>query len=556
MAELFISINYKDKILKFTGDTFSNKEKIKQSGAAKWLSQEKAWELREPSFLLEETAQIFPDAIIIEGGEDGEEEKIKLQSSESEPNGLPKSFSVNEFSSQLNSALRSFFPGSFYIRGVVSKCKEYRGGRLYLDLVDEKDATAAVTCVVWSNYKRLTKELEDLGFKLETDLQIMLEVSIGLDSKSNKILLSVVSIFAPYTLSKVLALRELTNKRLKEERLFGLNKEKTLPFLPRRLGILTSEGGTVIYDFKDSLDVAKFPFELYWFPVRVQGQSAVNEIIKGIDHLNKLQELDAILLFRGGGSVSDLMVFNEYEVAKAICLSRLPIVAAIGHQEDQSSAQDVSCISLGVPKDVGRYFSDIIVNYRDRVSNNIQAIYNLCFSNVEGKKENLNLLSRSIPSQAQLFLGKKSEIFLNVQNNFYRNAMHILQLSKNELANFLVQIPILSRGVLKDFSLGIEREQERVYLRFNSLIQGTREKVEKASFLIDERLKAKYEVAKTKINSLEVLFANISPEAQLKRGFAIVTAGKSYIKNAKDAQKANKISIKFVDDVVKAEIID
>ena len=257
------------------------------------------------------------------------------------------------------------------------------GGVVSMELAEQEKPDERLNCVIWGHAESMCKKLTEAGFKLEPNLQVMFEAEVNLSNKDGRLSLRVVRVVAEYTLAKVAALRDQTNDRLKKEGLFQKNKSCELPFLPRRLAIITSSGGTVINDFRASLDEAKFGFELLWLPVQVQGNEAKRALIRAIQFFSGKPDIDAILVFRGGGSQADLAVFSDYEVAKAICLAEHPVISAIGHQEDQSSAQDVSWRALGVPKDIGRFFADIVLGYRKSIAQGAASVLRLGLAKLE-----------------------------------------------------------------------------------------------------------------------------------------------------------------------------
>ena len=242
-----------------------------------------------------------------------------------------------------------------------------------------------------------------------------------------------------------------------------------LVFLPRRLGILTSGGGTVINDFRASLEKAEFGFELFWRSVRVQGVDACEDILAGLSELLKLKRIDAILIFRGGGSKAELAVFNNYDIARAICLSPVPVISAIGHQEDQSSAQDVSFRALGVPKDVGRFFADAVVGYRDNISHWSALIKNAGVSIYRYNSQTLSLVARGI----------KDAVFSRCHNTEERLLSSGSQLPI--LARRLIEQRVSELGLLAKPLLALGKEvPARSFSAFSSL-----------AFQIEERIKEK-----------------------------------------------------------------
>ncbi|MGI6705480.1 MAG: exodeoxyribonuclease VII large subunit [Clostridia bacterium] len=142
---------------------------------------------------------------------------------------------------------------------------------------------------------------------------------------------------------------ETMKRKLQEEGLFDPSLKKKLPFLPRKVGIVTSHTGAAIRDILQ-ISIRRFPnMDLLIVPVRVQGEGAAAEIAWGIEFLNTRQDIDVIIVARGGGSVEELWAFNEECVARSIFQSKLPVVSAVGHETDFTIADFVADLRAPTP---------------------------------------------------------------------------------------------------------------------------------------------------------------------------------------------------------------
>lgn len=497
MKDLFIRLNPSKKQATFFGPgTFEAKDRIKALGQARWLGDEKAWQVSALKQTEEELISLFPeiaDIEIVEEEPSAKSETLKSKKENKEkvekaasPSNLPAGYSVTEFLGKAQYAISQAFSVSIYVYGVLGKVTE-SNGRLFMDLVDQERPTDSVNCVIWSDVERLTKDLTAAGFKLEAELQVMFQVSVRLDRRA-RVSLAVERIVAEYTIGKLAALREKTNLRLKEEGVFAKNKERVLPFLSRRLGILTSSAGTVIHDFRASLDVAHFGFELFWLPVSVQGAQAKKEIVAGIKKLSAM-DLDALLIFRGGGAPAELAVFSEYEVAKAICLCPLPVISAIGHQEDQSSTQDVSFLAFGVPKDIGRYFADIVINYRRSLADSAKLIQNSGKTFLERFTERLGSLTKPLRLLAEKLEQYRAQEFKHLLDKTGQQLARLVSDKEQQIErlNQRVEDSSPSLQLKRGFSIVRKKDSGELALRAAALVQDEEISIE----FFDEQLRAK-----------------------------------------------------------------
>ena len=326
---------------------------------------------------------------------------------------------------------------------------------------------------------------------------------------------------------------------MREEGLFDRNRTLELPFLPKRLGILTSAGGTVINDFRNSLDQSEFGFELFWCSVSVQGAEAKTDILRGLHRLEALA-LDAILIFRGGGSAADLAVFNEYEVAKAVCLCKVPVISAIGHQDDQSSLQDVSYLAFGVPKDIGRFFADIVLEHRAEVDEIIQLLIRRTTELLQSQSDRVLQVTRHIHLQAASGLAGKEEFCKRMTIELPRLTERSVQDGVRALTSVAQPICLLSA-----------QRCEYHLRRCEDVARSLRQ----ASRVIWQRFV-------DRVDYLEKLVVGASPETQLKRGFTLIrrvkaTSSKEEIVTmAAEIQSGEDIEVQFYDSVRKARVLE
>lgn len=493
MSALKIKYSKSENSAVFAGNTFGAKDQIKSFGRAKWCGATKTWtvfDLVLPIEKVREELSSFSPVLDIDENEQPVEE--------AEQKGL----SVSALSTSVKSVLDSHFSAPVLLFGRIQKVTR-KAGRVFIDLADLDDASISLNCVIWSDEEKLCKELLSNGFGLEVDLQVMFQVRVDYFVKRGSLSLNIQRVIADYTISKLAAQRELTNKQLQKEGVYAKNKSLDFPFLPKRIGLLTSSAGTVLNDFLASLEVADFGFELFWKSVSVQGSEAKRSIVQGIENLEKVGDLDLILLFRGGGSVADLSVFNELDVARAVCDCSVPILSAIGHQEDQSSVQDVSFQAFGVPKDLGRFLADIIEEYRDGL---LEFSSDISSSGVAEWEEAVGRVSVSLKFlqsevQSKISLGQDRVCTLGRQLPEAATGVVSLNISSLSRAiGLLCELPLVSCRAAYQRLLGVPLVD-----RFSWYRRDVEQSLEK----------------------YELLLSEASPQKQLDRGFAIVKSSET-----------------------------
>ncbi len=249
-------------------------------------------------------------------------------------------FSVSEISGKIKTLLENNL-GIVRIRGEISGLKIASSGHAYFSLKDE-NAVLAATC--WKH------SLARSSFKLEEGLDVIATGKITAYAGQSKYQISVDSI-EPSGLGSFMKILQQRRKQLEEEGLLDPKYKKKIPFLPRRIGIVTSITGSVIKDIIHRIS-DRFPSHLLIWPVSVQGETSASEVSKAIEGFNALPENlkpDLLIVARGGGSIEDLWSFNEEIVVRAAFASQIPIISAVGHETDYTLIDLVADLRAPTP---------------------------------------------------------------------------------------------------------------------------------------------------------------------------------------------------------------
>ena len=247
-------------------------------------------------------------------------------------------YAVSELTRYIRVVLEDTFP-AVWVEGEISNFTKHISGHTYFSL---KDEASVLNCVL---FKRVN---QDLRFNLESGLKVIAFGKISLYNKRGQYQLYVENIEPKGIGSLQLAFEQL-KKRLQKEGLFDEARKKPIPYLPTRIGVVTSPTGAAI---RDILNVTRRRFQnidLIINPVRVQGKGAEREIAAAIEDFNRFKKIDVMIIARGGGSLEDLWAFNEEVVARAIYGSKIPVISAVGHDIDWTIADFVSDFRAPTP---------------------------------------------------------------------------------------------------------------------------------------------------------------------------------------------------------------
>ncbi len=247
-------------------------------------------------------------------------------------------YTVSEITGEIKQTLESAFP-SVVVVGEISNFKDHRSGHWYFTL---KDSGAAINCTMWRSRNR------SVFFTPQDGMQIIAKGDITVYPPRGNYQLDVRSM-EPAGEGELQAAFEKLKKKLQAEGLFDEKFKKEIPRFPGKIGIVTASDGAA---FKDMVTTARrrYPVvELVLASAKVQGEGAAEDIARQIRRLNRLGNIDVIIIGRGGGSLEDLWAFNEEVVARAIFESNIPVISGVGHEIDFSISDFVADLRAPTP---------------------------------------------------------------------------------------------------------------------------------------------------------------------------------------------------------------
>ena len=252
-----------------------------------------------------------------------------------------KIYSVSELNSSIKDAIEFEFGGeTIWVAGEVSGFKgNYASGHWYFSLKDEKSQISAAC---------FRRDNQQIKFTPENGMDVICAARVGVYEKNGVYQLYVSAMEPKGVGADALALEKLKQK-LSEEGLFDVSKKHPLPFLSRKIGVVTSPSGAAVRDVIKVIYRRSPNVEVVISPASVQGDNAPAEITRALDRLYCMEGLDLVIVTRGGGSKEDLKAFNDEGVARKIAASPFPVISAVGHEVDVTIADLVSDVRAATP---------------------------------------------------------------------------------------------------------------------------------------------------------------------------------------------------------------
>ena len=295
-----------------------------------------------------------------------------------------KFFTVSEITRGIRTSLEHKF-SNIDVLGEISNVRKPSSGHIYLTL---KDKNSQLQAVVFRNSASRIK------FELKDGMEVVSFGSVTVYEPRGQYQLIINKIEPKGIGALQLAFQQLKEK-LEKEGLFDHAHKKNIPFMPKKIGIVTSPTGAAIKDILNIIDRRFANVEILIYPVKVQGEGAAQEIAEAITELNNYSDIDVIISGRGGGSLEDLWAFNEEIVARSIYNSKIPVISAVGHEIDLTIADLVADKRALTPSEAG----ELVVPRKDLLIVKTEKFKTRLLQSLTGKlrlsKEKLDRIANS-----------------------------------------------------------------------------------------------------------------------------------------------------------------
>ncbi len=413
-------------------------------------------------------------------------------------------FTVSEISFAIKRTMENTF-AHVRVKGEIFGCKRADSGHYYLSL---KDENANLSAVCWKGVA------SGLAIKPEDGLEVTAtgRITTFAGKSSYQLVIEQMEVAGTGALLKLLEERK---QKFAAEGLFDPAHKKTIPFLPRVIGVVTSPTGAVIRDIIHRV-TDRFPSRIIIWPTLVQGEGAAEQITAAINGFNRLPangsipRPDLLIVARGGGSLEDLWCFNEENVIRAVYNSEIPLISAVGHETDTMLIDFVSDLRAPTPTGAAEFAVPVKSELEARILTLQSRMVSACSRYFQERRSLLDGLKRGIPNLEQ----------------------------------------ILTENIQK-----LDDRIERLHLSFKNYLENRKSQLslnEIKPFYITTILDKK----KENLQNLSLRLESVSVESVLKRGFAwIKNQRQKTVYNAAEARKSSSLEIVFADGTVKTRPI-
>ena len=413
-----------------------------------------------------------------------------------------------------------------YLTGQVSNFRK-RPTHQYFSLKDDR---AVIQATIWSGI------YQKLGFDLEEGMKINVvgRVQVYEPSGSYSIIIEKAE---PDGVGALALQFEQLKKKLSEEGLFQERFKQAIPQFANRIGVVTSRSGAVIQDIITTVS-RRFPgVEIVLYPTKVQGEGAAEEIARNIAKANERDDLDVLIIGRGGGSIEDLWAFNEEIVVRSIFESRLPIISSVGHETDVTLADFVADKRAATPTAAAELATpvtklDLLTYLKNQEKRMATAVQNT----LSRKKEAFRTLSQSV----------------------------IFRQPERLYDGYLQRLDQLQLRLKQSVNSEIVRQQQKVLEQVHRLeqlspinkIHRYQDRLLQLEKLLRSQMAVVYDAKVAEVKRLSEALLMLDTSRIVARGYAIVKKEDAVVSSAKDLKKTDQVTLMMRDGQVELEVKD
>ena len=413
-----------------------------------------------------------------------------------------------------------------YLTGQVSNFRK-RPTHQYFSLKDDR---AVIQATIWSGI------YQKLGFDLEEGMKINVigRVQVYEPSGSYSIIIEKAE---PDGVGALAIQFEQLKKKLSEEGLFQERFKQAIPQFAKRIGVVTSRSGAVIQDIITTVS-RRFPgVEIVLYPTKVQGEGAAEEIARNIARANEREDLDVLIIGRGGGSIEDLWAFNEEIVVRSIFESRLPIISSVGHETDVTLADFVADKRAATPTAAAELATpvtklDLLTYLKNQEKRMATAVQNT----LSKKKESFRGLSQSV----------------------------IFRQPERLYDGYLQRLDQLVLRLKQGLNGELVRNQQKVQAQIHRLeqlspdvkIQRYQDRIQQLQKLMRSQMAVIYDAKVAEVKRLSEALLMLDTSRIVARGYAIVKKEDTVVSSANDLKKNDQVMLMMRDGQVELEVKD
>jgi len=437
----------------------------------------------------------------------------------------PEVWTVSKLTRHIRLTLEDKFR-SLTLEGELSNFKRSASGHLYFQLKDDQTQIRGVM---------FRQAAASLKFDPTDGLEVVVKGHIAVYEPRGEYQFQVSSMEPKGLGSLQLAFEQLKEK-LRQEGLFSAQHKQKIPFLPKRIGIVTSATGAVIHDMLNVLNRRCPIVPVLFYPTTVQGDQAPLSLIEGIEYLNKLWEshqIDVIIIGRGGGSIEDLWAFNDENLARAIFASKIPVISAIGHETDFTIADFVSDLRAPTPSAAMELAIPQLQELQITLEHQEKRLHRLIEQQSQKRREQISTAAQRLRNP-DFIVHQHMQRLDDLSARLHQNMIHHQQMEQQSYTRLSERLALLNpiRSLQAQ-----KKEVERLEKRFQQIMEN---KLKNTKNTLAQRLD---------------LLDSLSPLTIIKRGYgAILDSANQPVRSIDSVEIGDPLSIRLQDGILETSV--
>ncbi len=460
---------------------------------------------------------------------------------------MENSVTLYRLLSSIQNCIKNTYNRFYWIRAEISEVRIAQSGNVFLELIDRSDNSNSISAkaraTIWrSTYSNIKCQLSSIDLELSNGMNILAQVEVAYSPEFGLNLI-IHNIDPSYSLGDIARLRQETIERLKKEGVYNLNKTLKINRPLQKFAIISSPTAAGYGDFIKQLQELdpRLVCHTALFPAIMQGESTTGSVCSALDKVIELQEkyarqgielFDAVVIIRGGGAVSELRAFDDYDLAYYCANYPLPIITGIGHDRDISVLDFIAHSSLKTPTAVASFIVRTIENEWATIMN-IQERLQRSFLRLSSLREReLILLQTKLPNIVFQLTRKKKFELQNIKNRVIYTSQEKLYAYRKNQERFDNMLPLLVRNEIRKSQNKARYLQERLNIPIkNHLIR-----------------------FRTQLDYLQQSINLANPKEILKKGFALIRHQGKIIKDVSELNAGEELNISLNQDNITVNI--
>ena len=412
-----------------------------------------------------------------------------------------------------------------WVEGEISNFRAPDSGHLYFTL---KDGNAQIKVVMFRSSARL------LRFRPADGLQVVVRGRVTVYEDRGELQISAEHIEPKGAGSLQLAFEQLKTK-LEAEGLFAAERKKPIPALPSRIGVVTSTQAAALRDILNVLQRRHHSVNVLIYPAQVQGDAAAQDVAAGVRFFNQHDNVDVIIVARGGGSAEDLVSFNDEALARMVAASEIPVISAVGHETDFTIVDFVADLRAPTPSAA----AELVIRSRQEVEDHAAALH--------------ERLSRAM--RYRLLMGRQA-LTEFAQHGAFARMMELIRQRQQKLDDLTHRMELAERQLLEQMLRRWERISAAVrHYDLRLILSGMSKELDSGTAALVSIMRNVLLQYRVRSERLQTALQSLSPLAILERGYALVfDAQGKLLKDVRAVKVGDEISARLAHGQIQAAV--